>query len=75
MGIIYLVWCSAVSLGRKPVPGGVTKVFLGLERIFPLKSTMPELFVKYLLLLCWRCLRFRVHIWFHYLPCFLFNQY
>jgi hypothetical protein len=30
-GIISFEWCYAVYLGRKPVPGGVTNVFLGFE--------------------------------------------
>ena len=34
-------WCSAVSRGRKPVPGGVIKVFRGLARISPSEVTIP----------------------------------
>ena len=51
-GIISLAWCSAVSLGRKPVPGGVTNVFRGLDTIFPWKSTMPLLYFYYRFQLC-----------------------
>ena len=29
----HLLWCAAVSLGKKPVPGGETKVCLKFERI------------------------------------------
>jgi hypothetical protein len=42
MGRICYEWCSAVYLGRKPVPGGVINVFLGLDNIFPSTSTIPE---------------------------------
>lgn len=34
-GRICLAWCSAVYLGKNPVPGGVTNVFLGFDKIFP----------------------------------------
>ncbi len=42
-GKICYEWCSAVYLGRKPVPGGVIKVFLGFDNMFPSTSTMPKL--------------------------------
>ena len=41
MARIFSEWCSAVSRGRKPVPGGVTNVSRGLERMRPWKSTIP----------------------------------
>lgn len=48
IGKIWSAWCSAVYLGRKPVPGGVINVFLGLEIMFPYTSTIPKS-IKYLL--------------------------
>ena len=32
---IYCLWCSAVSLGMNPVPGGVINVFHGLANMLP----------------------------------------
>lgn len=61
-GIISFAWCYAVSLGKKPVPGGVTKVFRGLDTMFPWKSTMPLFYLKYLFLLYWHYLLCRAHI-------------
>lgn len=34
-------WCTAVSFGRKPVPGGVMNVRRGLDRMLPSLSTTP----------------------------------
>jgi len=59
--IISLEWCSAVYRGRKPVPGGVTNVLRGLDKILPSKSTIPMCVYTYLLLSCWRCLQFPEH--------------
>ena len=45
-GIMCSVWCSAVYLGKKPVPEGVIKVFLGFDRIFPWQSTIPLIIIE-----------------------------
>lgn len=44
MDIMCSAWCSAVYLGKNPVPGGVIKVFLGLDRMFPYISIIPILY-------------------------------